>query len=115
MARTWAGRIAVTEHIPDLSAYELPDPRSRQEGHADPGRGFWVGLLGWLMAVDKGIAWSLHGRSRSVPGSMPLGGPERPRRAVRFARLLHRRDRVLGGPPVRAACGGNLKPALVAT
>jgi hypothetical protein len=34
---------------------------------------------------------------------------------VRFARLIHRRGRDLGGPSVRAACGGNLKPALVAT
>jgi hypothetical protein len=39
----------------------------------------------------------------------------RSRRAVRFARLIHRRGRVLGGPAVRAACGGNLKPALAAT
>jgi hypothetical protein len=28
---------------------------------------------------------------------------------VRFARLMHRRVRVLGGPAVRAAHGGNLK------
>jgi hypothetical protein len=34
---------------------------------------------------------------------------------VRFARLIHRRGRVLGGPAVRAAYGGDLKPALVAT
>jgi hypothetical protein len=27
---------------------------------------------------------------------------------VRFARLIHRRGRVLGGPAVRAAFGGNL-------
>jgi hypothetical protein len=33
---------------------------------------------------------------------------ERPRRKERFARLIHRRVRVLGGPAVRAACGGNL-------
>jgi hypothetical protein len=26
---------------------------------------------------------------------------------VRFARLIDRRVRVLGGPAVRAACGGN--------
>jgi hypothetical protein len=37
------------------------------------------------------------------------------RRKVRFARLMQRPGRVLGGPVVRAACGGNLKPALVAT
>jgi hypothetical protein len=33
---------------------------------------------------------------------------ERLRRMVRFARLIHRRGRDLGGPAVRAACGGNL-------
>jgi hypothetical protein len=27
---------------------------------------------------------------------------------VRFARLIHRRGRVLGGPAVRAASGGSL-------
>jgi hypothetical protein len=34
---------------------------------------------------------------------------------VRFARLIHRPVRVLGGPAARAASGGNLKPALAAT
>jgi hypothetical protein len=45
----------------------------------------------------------------------PLGGVVRPRRVVRFARLIHRRGRVCGGPAVRAACGGDLMPALAAT
>jgi hypothetical protein len=29
---------------------------------------------------------------------------------MRFARLIHRRVRVLGGPTARAACGGNQTP-----
>jgi hypothetical protein len=33
---------------------------------------------------------------------------ERPRRKERFARLIQRRIRVLGGPAVRVAFGGNL-------
>jgi hypothetical protein len=33
---------------------------------------------------------------------------ERPDRKVRFARLMHRPVRVLGGPAVRAACGSDL-------
>jgi hypothetical protein len=33
---------------------------------------------------------------------------ERPRRVVRFARLIQRRGRDLGGPSARAAFGGNL-------
>jgi hypothetical protein len=36
-----------------------------------------------------------------------LGGVERPRRMVRFARLIHRRGRDFGGPAVRAASGGS--------
>ena len=39
----------------------------------------------------------------------------RPRRAVRFARLIDRRVRAVGRTSVRAACGGNLMPALIAT
>src|SRR5215207_1437946 len=38
----------------------------------------------------------------------PLGGVERLGRVVRFARLIHRPVRVLGGPAVRAASSGNL-------
>src|SRR5262245_51386477 len=44
---------------------------------------------------------------------MPPLGSERSRRVVRFARLMQRRDRVLGGPSARAASGGNLsRPSL---
>jgi hypothetical protein len=38
----------------------------------------------------------------------PLGGVERALGKVRFARLIHSGARVLGGPAVRAASGGNL-------
>ena len=38
----------------------------------------------------------------------PSGGVERPRRKERFARLIQRHVRVLGGPSARAAFGGNL-------
>jgi hypothetical protein len=38
----------------------------------------------------------------------PSGGVERPRRVVRFARLIQRRGRILGVPSARAASGGNL-------
>jgi hypothetical protein len=37
----------------------------------------------------------------------PSGGVERPRRVVRFARLMHRPVRVLGVPSARAASGGD--------
>jgi hypothetical protein len=55
------------------------------------------------MAEPSVLVMSARGASRP-----PLGGVERPRRAVRFARLIHRRVRDLGGPPVRAASGGRL-------
>jgi hypothetical protein len=45
---------------------------------------------------------------RPILATRPSGGVKRPRRAVRFARLLHRLAAFLGGPLVRAACGGNL-------
>jgi hypothetical protein len=38
----------------------------------------------------------------------PRGSGERPRRKVRFARLIHRHVHVLGGSAVRAAFGGSL-------
>jgi hypothetical protein len=38
----------------------------------------------------------------------PLGGVERPRRVVRFARLMDRRVRAYGQPSADAAFGGNL-------
>jgi hypothetical protein len=47
---------------------------------------------------------------RAIPWP-PSGGVERPRRVVRFARLMHRRVRILGMPSARAASCDNLKPA----
>jgi hypothetical protein len=43
-----------------------------------------------------------------MSSSVPLGGVERALGKVRFARLIHSGARVLGGPAIRAACGGNL-------
>jgi len=58
-----------------------------------PGRGITAGHApSWGQSAAKTAAdWP------------PSGGVERPRRVVRFARLIHRRGRVLGGPAVRAA------------
>jgi hypothetical protein len=111
MARCWAGCIAVTEHIPGLRPMS-PCTALAAGGRVMPTRAWRLdGPLGWIMAVRGGIAWSLPGRSRSVRGCMPpSGGVERPGRKERFARLIHRRGRVLGRPSVRAAYGGNLRP-----
>src|SRR6266545_4393668 len=49
-------------------------------------------------------------RTRPPYSPWPLGGVERPRRKVRFARLMQRRVRDLGGPSAGAAFGGNLSP-----
>src|SRR4029450_1918671 len=48
------------------------------------------------------------GTPRPPRRHVPLGGVERPRRKVRFARLIHRRGRVLGGP---SAQGGMARAA----
>jgi hypothetical protein len=46
------------------------------------------------------------GRAAEDGGAMArCGDVERPRRAKRFAQLIDRRVRVVGGPAVRAACG----------
>jgi hypothetical protein len=58
---------------------------------------------------NAGHLYSLASREHRCGRLAPLGGVERPRRAVRFAGLIHRPVRVLGGPVVRAACGGDLK------
>jgi hypothetical protein len=52
----------------------------------------------------------LASRSTNSCWSCPLGGVVRPRGVVRFARLIHRRVRVLGVPAARAASGGNKMP-----
>ena len=60
--------------------------------------------------------WSVPLRGASQPQKPRLTGPPRGKwsgqaRKVRFARLIQRPVRVLGGPAARAACGGNLSPS----
>ncbi len=45
--------------------------------------------------------------ARTAADWPPYGGVERPRRVVRFARLMHRRVRALDGPSARAGFGGD--------
>jgi transposase len=69
----------------------------------------------WLGGVLIECAWAA---ARSPDSDLsaqywrlaPLEGVVRPRRVVRFARLMQRRVRVLGGPAIRAASGGSLSP-----
>jgi hypothetical protein len=62
IARFWTGRIAVTEHIPGLSADEsLTHARGRQKGHTDPGV-----ASGWAARLD-------HGGDRGSPGRFMHG------------------------------------------
>ena len=61
------------------------------------------------------MAYPTHPACRHLRWPCSLGGLERPGRKERFGRLIQRPVRVLGGPAVRAACGGDLKPDLVAT
>jgi hypothetical protein len=97
----WTGPLVATSVKPDLLRATLAH-RAR---------------LGQVLVIDPLGASGVTATLASTPAS---GVPSRawvvrPRRAARFARLIQRRGRVLGGPAVRAACGGNLKPALVTT
>ena len=94
-----AGRIAVTQHIPGLSACESRTHAcGRRKGHADPGV-----ASGWATRWSKAVTGESPGRFmdghpwvRSVRGCMaPSGRVVRPGRAVRFVRLIHRRVRAL--------------------
>jgi len=109
-----AGRMAVTEHIPGLSAMS-PVPTLAAGARVMPTRAWLLVAARLDQGRDRWIAWSFYARSPwvwNVWGCMPpSGGVERPRRKERFARLIQRRGRDLGGPTVRAASGGNLKPA----
>jgi hypothetical protein len=72
---------------------------------AMPGRQGRMSGIPPAAQIPRRAAFVLDGR----PGTTAAGrGVVRPRRMVRFARLMHRRGRVLGGPAVRAASGGNL-------
>ena len=89
MARFWAVRIAVTEHIPGLSTDESrTHARGRRKGHADSGVASGV-RLGWIMAVegDRLVA-SWTGLGASGAGA-PSRGVEREAERTRFARLIH--------------------------
>jgi hypothetical protein len=63
-----------------------------------------AGIAGLVAAV---AVFALLLRSQELARRFWAGRiVERPRRVVRFARLIHRPGRVLGGPSVRAAFGG---------
>jgi hypothetical protein len=54
-----------------------------------------------------------HHSHRAATG--PLGGVERPRRVVRFARLMHRRDRAFGPAFGRRRLRRQSQPDLITT
>jgi hypothetical protein len=115
--------------IPAFDVVTLPslptlDRRTSETGNADPHARAPVACpalrragcaVSYTLPADQAggrvlvlldMLWLGHD---ATPASRrPLGGVVRPRRAVRFARLMHRRVRALGGPSVRAAFGGNL-------
>ena len=106
MARCWVGRIAVSEHIPGLLAYESRiRARGRRKDHGGPGV-----ASGWAARLDQGRdrgspARFMDGLGATGGPYAPLGGVERPRWVLCFARLNDLPVRVLGGPTARAACG----------
>jgi hypothetical protein len=59
------------------------------------------------------VAGAFHGPQHRDGGVLRRRGQvgvERPRRVVRYARLMHRRGRDVGGPAARAARGGDPSP-----
>jgi hypothetical protein len=97
---------------------EAVDPYA--SGYASPYASPYAGhprtpsLLGGRIPAGQTPSWG-QSAAKTAADWPPYGGVERTGRAVRFAQLMHRPVRILGGPAVRAAFGGNLKPALVAT
>ena len=77
-----------------------------------PGQGSQGGCPPYVGAdarPTQALAYPLAQPGDPFPLVMPpSGGVERTRRAVRFARLIDRRVRDLGGPAARATFGGNL-------
>jgi hypothetical protein len=107
MARFWAGRIAVTEHIPGLSAYEShTHARGRRKGPADPGV-----ASGWAARLEhgnEGIAWSLHAGFGASGAVCPSGsGAAAPGGALCVIDPCDAAA-LSGGPAVRVAFGGRL-------
>ena len=71
-----AGRMAVTEHIPGLSAMS-PEPTLAAGARVMPTRAWLLAAARLDQGRDRGIALSLHARSpwvRSVWGCMPPSG-----------------------------------------
>jgi hypothetical protein len=72
----------------------------------------WIPIVRWSIGSSAAYPTLFHAamvsRDRGRPVHGPLGGAVRPRRVVRFARLMYRRVRAFGRTYVRAACGGNL-------
>jgi hypothetical protein len=91
-------RPGVSERMPSLRW-------SRWETYAGP----WRTLLPAGRPIPAGYA--PRGASRPQqprPTGPPTGEWSGQTERMRFARLIHRPVRVLGGPAARAACGGNL-------
>jgi len=80
---------------------------ARKPDHLDL---FVTGTDGRIYVTSRREGRLFNHVSKCSP-ELPPTGVERPGRMVRFARLMHRPVRVLGGPAVRAAYGGNLSLA----
>jgi hypothetical protein len=111
MARVWAGRIAVTEHIP-ASRLMSPVPMLAAGGRGDADSGVASGCAARLdhgSGGDRLVAsWTGLGASGA---EVPSRGVKREAERTRFARLIDRPGRVLGGPAARAASSGKLSLA----
>ena len=101
------------------SPHPHPPPCGPQRAAHGPGQGARADGLATAIprrdggsvvaAIEQRLAVALIRRSAAMPShAWPPGGVERPRRMVRFARLIQRRSRAFGRPSAGAAFGGNL-------
>jgi hypothetical protein len=91
-----------------------PPQKARPDRAAGPRAARHPGLLP-PAPVTPWMAWPPPSTSREPAETTQQTDQDTLRESERFARLTDRRARILGGPTVRAACGGHLRPARVAT
>jgi hypothetical protein len=97
------------------SSAALPVPASVRLGRGSPTLGPFPGSTPGPISAQATGAPSLPAQPQFGLVGAPSGEWSGQAEWMRFARLIHRPVRDLGGPAVRAAFGGNLKPALLAT
>jgi hypothetical protein len=103
----WPGGDAPSARAASLaSSAALPHPSDDSLTRPSPGAATRTRVPTLVPTHAGGVPPASPARQHRS-SSVPFGGVERALGKVRFARLIHSGARVLGGPAVRAACGGN--------